>query len=435
MQRRLQVMRQKETAEHKEAIARLEEALKKKDDELAALTPEQLLEIDMDLCDDEGGGSLGETGESPSDEGAVDNDNEQKNKAEDGQKKKDQVVKGPKKKNNNVVVRSIEKDTESHNEAEGGLFVDESEAEGSLIEEEGETDNDSDTDAAAFSDDEYGKALYTFPGTNRVSNVETVGWAGGRFTGFVNMYGKKSAARYRLERFAFPAKYEDDLPKEQKVSNPKNRYGDERSDNGKYRYTRRHIRGIFGVAWKGASQGISRGDLDRINPDLVNSWRDTPTYVLIAWDIDGRIQKHWETRHTLRARWGTKDADIAIYQAAVEAEDRYNEAKNGKRLAKSRSPSVGLAAAHVQKHREKSLGISRSSPSRTTPTTRSSKSAQRGGKDFDDLRQEFLTSYLELLGVDDFKDLPRTEKRDCIAAWNEEKAAYLEATAAAQGGY
>ncbi|KAJ4176398.1 hypothetical protein NW755_014439, partial [Fusarium falciforme] len=258
--------------------------------------------------------------------------------------------------------------------------------------------------------------------TKPVKDVKTVGWSGGRFKGYINMYGKKSAARYRLERSAFPAEYEDNPPENEKASNPKNRYGDELADSGKFKYTKRHIRGIFGVAWKAAGSRVSRHDLDCINPDLVDNWRGVPTYVLIAWDINGNIQKSWETRACLRDRWGKKDADIAIYEAAVEAEDRYVQVKTGKRPAKSRSPSVGLAQGHVRKQREKSLGMNRSSPSRSARTTRASKSPQRGTNTLEELRQEFLDNYLELLGVQEFADLDISERRDCVNAWKEEKA-------------
>jgi hypothetical protein len=39
------------------------------------------------------------------------------------------------------------------------------------------------------------------------------------------MYGKKSAARYRLESCAESAEYEENPPESQKVSNINNRYG------------------------------------------------------------------------------------------------------------------------------------------------------------------------------------------------------------------
>ncbi|KAH6883885.1 hypothetical protein B0T10DRAFT_463250 [Thelonectria olida] len=392
MQRALHAMEQKKNADNEDKIVQLHDMLQKKDEELAALTKQQLdsLDVDMDDLDEPEG-------------------------EKDAEESKDRKsTKKPKK----AIVRSIENpDGGEDSEDNGGLFVSDHET-------DSDSDSDSDSNSAAFSDAEYGKALYTFPGTKPVKDVKTVGWSGGRFTGYINMYGKKSAARYRLGRFAFPADYEDSQPKHEKVSNPNNRYGDELLDNGKFKYTKRHIRGIFGVAWKGSGVGVSRDDLDCINPDIVQNWRNSPTYVLIAWDIDGEIKKTWETRACLRDRWGKKDADIAIYEAAVEAEGRYMEAKIGKRLAKSRSPSVGLAQGHVRKHREKSLGIKRSSPFRSTPTTRASKSPQPETKTLEELREEFLNDYLELLGAEDFADLPWSEKRECMAAWREEKSLY-----------
>ena len=41
-----------------------------------------------------------------------------------------------------------------------------------------------------------------------------------------------------------------------------------------------------------------------------------------------------------------------------------------------------------------------------------------------ELRDAFLASYMELLNLDEnttFEDLPRAQKRECIAAWQEEK--------------
>ncbi|GAB1319511.1 Chromo domain-containing protein [Madurella fahalii] len=386
----------------KDQIARLEEALKQKDEELAALTAEELQAMDID--NDEG------------------QDNSDENKDDDTTRNEGQG-------GEEVVIKKEEDEesttgkVEEKEKAKVGAEQNNKASDEALFVGDGpDVDSDSDSDSAAFFDEENHKALFTFPGTQPAKDAKTVGWTSGRSTDFINMHGKKSAARYRIERSAYPAEYEDNLPAEEKVSNPKNRYGDERLDNGKFKYTKRHIRGIFGVAWKSAGTRTSRNDLDDINPDLVNNWRNTITYVLIAWQIGESIQKSWEPRSCLRDRWGKKDADLAIYEAAVEAEDRYMEAKTGNRPAKSRSPSAGLAESHIRKHREKSLGVGRSSPSRST-RAKSSKSPQSKTKSLDELKDQFLANYFELLGVEDFADLSRDEKRDCIAAWEEEKLA------------
>ncbi|KAF9771185.1 hypothetical protein IL306_011188 [Fusarium sp. DS 682] len=419
LQKRLLAEEQKQNANNQQEVARLREALQKKDEELASLTTQEMMDLDVEMKDDHSA--------DPEDLWPDDGNNKKRK----NQKKKERRKKNKEamKNQQEALLPSIEKPDPSDNaEDEQGLFKSDSETEsdGSDFDSNSDLDPDSDSDSAAFSDEEYGKALYTFPGTKPVKNVKTVGWSGGRFTGYINMYGKKSVARYRLERSAFPAQYEDSPPKEEKVSNPKNRHGDKLMDSGKFKYTKRHIRGIMAVAWKSAGPGVSRNDLDCINPDLVDNWRGVPTYVLIAWDIDGdglNIKKTWETRACLRDRWGKKDADIAIYEAAEEAEDRYVEAKIGKRPAKSKAPSVGLAQSHVLKHREKSLGVKRSSPSRSTHAVRASKSPPRDIKTVEELKTEFLNDYLELLGVKDFTDLSSEERRDCIAAWRVEKSA------------
>ncbi|EXK83420.1 hypothetical protein FOQG_12282 [Fusarium oxysporum f. sp. raphani 54005] len=414
---RLLAEEQKQNANNQQEIARLRDALQKKDEELASLTTQEMIDLDVEMQDDYS---------ADPDDVWPDDANNKKSKS---QKKKERKKKNKEavKSQQEVLFASIEEPDPGENaQDEEGLFKSDSEVESHGPDSDSNSDFDPDSDSAAFSDEDYGKALYTFPGTKPVKGVKTVGWSGGRFTGYINMYGKKSVARYRVERSSFPAQYEDSLPKEEKVSNPVNRHGDELKDNGKFKYTKRHIRGIMAVAWKPVGLGVSRNDLDCINPDLVRDWKRVPTYVLIAWDIDGdgrNIKKTWETRACLRTRWGKKDADIAIYEAAAEAEDRYEEAKTGKRPAKSKSPSVGLAQSHVIKQREKSLGVNLSSPSRSTHAGRASKSPPRDIKNVQELRAEFMDDYLELLGYESFNDLSPSEKADCVVAWRERKSA------------
>ncbi|RBA14411.1 hypothetical protein FPRO05_03203 [Fusarium proliferatum] len=409
LRNRLLQEEQKQNANNQQEIARLQEALQKKDEELALLTTQEMIDLDVEMQDD--------FSTNP-DDVEPDDENNQKSKS---QKKKERKKrsKDAEKLQKDAPVASIEEPGPDENaQGEEGLFKSDS--------EDGNFDPDS--DAGAFSDEDYGKALYTFPGTQPVKGVKTVGWSGGRFTGYINMYGKKNVARYRVQRSSFPAQYEDEPPKEEKVSNPANRHGDELKANGKFKYTKRHIRGIMAVAWKPLGLGVSRNDLDDIDPDLVEKakWGRVPTYVLIAWDIDGdgrNIKKTWETRACLRTRWGKKDADIAIYEAAVEAENRYEEAMAGKRPARSKSPSVGLAQKHVIQQREKSLGVNLSSPSISTHAGRSPKSPPTDIKNIQELRAEFTSDYLELLGYKSIKDLSPSERADFVAAWGERKSA------------
>ena len=49
--------------------------------------------------------------------------------------------------------------------------------------------------------------------------------------------------------------------------------------------------------------------------------------------------------------------------------------------------------------------------------------------ELEQLRIAFLQSYLQLAGVASFMALPRTEKRECLAAWEDEKAALVAGVA------
>ena len=232
MERRLMNLKQQSKAEDKEKITQLESAIKERDNVIASMSAEQLQSMDMmDIDNDEAAGEPDTSGE-----------NEKAPKQTKGDEYEDNA-KNRKKKvtiDADQPMPSIEKEGEKEGYS-GNLF--DSDAEISEI-----SDSESDSDAAAFSDPEYGKPLYSRPGAKSTKNAETVGWSGGRSMLYINQYGKKSAARYRLEKYAQPPEYEDDPPEAQKVSNPKNRLGDERLDNGKFKYTKRHIRGIYGVA-------------------------------------------------------------------------------------------------------------------------------------------------------------------------------------------
>lgn len=302
--------------------------------------------------------------------------------------------------------------------------------------------------ASELEDPEYGAPLFTRPGPQLGDNVTTVGWTSGRKTQYINMYGKKSAARYRIEDAADTAEYEDSLQTEDKkqqcVTLRKNRFGDRKLDNDKWEFTKRHMRSIYGVAWEGAGTGDSAADLRLIEP-YEGRPRWPGTYVLVAWvtgtylDTNGaskeKIEKAWETRATLRARWGTKSADENIYKAACEAEMRYEEAVTGKRRAVSRTPSVGLIDAGLRRFREQSLAADRASSSGNrqslvpetsrsdTPGVRASSVQSLAG-----LLEEFRLSYCECAGVASFKDLDAANKADFVQAWRSTKAKAIDAS-------
>ncbi|KAF3049102.1 hypothetical protein E8E11_008120 [Didymella keratinophila] len=287
-------------------------------------------------------------------------------------------------------------------------------------------------------DPDYGEPLFTRPGPKLGDDVKTVGWiSGSRGTRFINQYGKKSAARYRIERSADTAEYEGTLEsddrKKECVSLPKNRYGDRKIEGtNKWEFTKRHIRAIYGVAWEGMGNGAPDEDLRLIEP-YEGRPRWPSTYILIAWvtgtyiDTNGvrreKVEKAWETRNALRSRWGTKSADKSIYTAACESEARHEEALTGKRRAFSRTPSVGLVDGETQRFREQSLAADRAAATRSAAaaTTAQSRSGtpdtNAAIRDVTMSLEQFTMGYCAAAGVEGFTQLSPTNKADFMKTW------------------
>jgi hypothetical protein len=205
-------------------------------------------------------------------------------------------------------------------------------------------------------EDEYGPALFFKPESEHGSNGVTVGWCSFHGRTYINRYGPKNAGRYRLERDADTADYEDHPPSKSNVSDGYNRYGDRKRPGGKYVYTKRHFRGIFAVAWAGA--GLSHMDPE----EKRKRW--TITYALTAWMVEKKnpktgemqnvVKKVWEPRTVIRRLFGKVDGDKNIYIAACAGEVRYDEFLAGTRPALKRSPSVDLIPDATRKLRAQS---------------------------------------------------------------------------------
>ncbi|KAM0274361.1 hypothetical protein ACHAQH_007927 [Verticillium albo-atrum] len=262
-------------------------------------------------------------------------------------------------------------------------------------------------------DEDGEKALFVRHIPKHGDRIETVGWGKGKTgTFYINRHGKKGASKYRLESLAESAEYEDREKNDEdphKVTNSENRYGDKKLPNGKWKYTKRHIIGIWGVAWE-CPVGC-KDDLDLINPDEVDKW--PTTYVLIMWDIGGERKKVWETRSSLRSRWTKKGADAAIYEAACEAEDRHMEAETGMRPASSRSPSHGLAETTTARFRAQSHDTNNAGKVRFQ--------VDKDAYDISKALEAFKISYGELYGKP-FQRMNVNEKSDMISAWQVQKA-------------
>lgn len=86
------------------------------------------------------------------------------------------------------------------------------------------------------------------------------------------------------------------------------------------------------------------------------------TYILVPWNIlveTGKlsITVTWEPQSELRARWGGKQADQAIYEAAREAGKHDEEAVTGDPSALDRAPLVGLNNRLTHRMREQLHGV------------------------------------------------------------------------------
>jgi hypothetical protein len=226
---------------------------------------------------------------------------------------------------------------------------------------------------------------------------------------FINMYGKRSHARYRLEPFAATTEYEANPPKEDE-SCAENRPG-EAKDGRVFRYNGRHAVEIHGVAFRSNGGAASRQDLEQINPDSKKPGSRYPhTYVRISWKIGDDTVRSWETRTTLRRCWGKDVADKGIYQAALQCENRYAEATGNDHIGGSRSPSVGFIQNFPNLHREPSEPV-QSSPSKSAAPHRKG--------DFLDMKtmREFIENYALTFAYGTPAQIPVEERKVAIETW------------------
>ncbi|EMD97594.1 hypothetical protein COCC4DRAFT_43932 [Bipolaris maydis ATCC 48331] len=172
--------------------------------------------------------------------------------------------------------------------------------------------------------------------------MKTVGWGdhNGRF--FINQYGPRDAPIWRKERHPsseWATNYGDgDPPDDCKITSTARRFGDMRhTTTGKKIYGPKHVGGVYGVAFEPTDDSLSILDPDRCDSSNGSnngstSQRIPSVYVLIGWDLDltGKdLEKRWEPRSALRERWGKKDADISIFEAATDSQKAFKQWKNG----------------------------------------------------------------------------------------------------------
>ncbi|KAH8726700.1 hypothetical protein GQ44DRAFT_152341 [Phaeosphaeriaceae sp. PMI808] len=283
-------------------------------------------------------------------------------------------------------------------------------------------DNDPDSE-------EYGPPLVSIPVPKTTEGDDTVGWTKLWGKLYINRYGEKSHATYRVEKDCVN---DYEKPEEENINNLLNRRGHLKvnENSTERKYTRRHINRILAVAWQGSIATTADDeydrleDLDLIDPAIKPDKTKYPrTYVYVRWLIDGEFVKTWEPRTELQVRYGAKLANDIIFTAAKEQEERYSDAKTGKRRASSRSPSVGLAEGAVREEREKSLDAERKRGTReTTPRT-----AAKVSDLVQKLMDEFKEMHLAIKGVEFYEELNAEEKAEFFEDWKQYKAAKIKA--------
>ncbi|KAK6609665.1 hypothetical protein H4I96_03596 [Botrytis cinerea] len=152
--------------------------------------------------------------------------------------------------------------------------------------------------------------------------------------------GPSNASSYRMERATdtdanFEKKDHEDIMDQ--------RLGDIKTGR-QYDYRKVHAQTIQGIApfvdGKNIDYGSSAEEiLEQLIPDLPG--RPIDVQILVKWYKDGKVEKTWETRTTIRRIWGLHKGDTAIYEAFKYQERRYAEYLAGEREGNSRSPTPG----------------------------------------------------------------------------------------------
>lgn len=186
-------------------------------------------------------------------------------------------------------------------------------------------------------------------------HCQTVGWfetrLGSGVYRFINRYGKRSHAWYRIEKQASTQEYEERRPREENIGHSKNRFAEQRHDDKRYVYSKRHWVGIEAVAWEtrwpnsqvdGIEQQLDY-ELKQIEPPEEGSGVRLPTiYVLGVWkDVsdNGKMVYGWEPKSNLQRVFDEK-AKYTTYNAASHFLDRYLQVHRKQAREFSRAPSV-----------------------------------------------------------------------------------------------
>ncbi|KAF2197902.1 hypothetical protein GQ43DRAFT_494748 [Delitschia confertaspora ATCC 74209] len=180
--------------------------------------------------------------------------------------------------------------------------------------------------------------------------IQTVAWGSGPGKFYIIQLGSSGRTVYRRDRDFVVVKGNDTEWKEGDHSKKictMNRFGEKKDDRDKIIYTKRHLKAVYGVPLDLEKHHTVERALEELNPDTLRDRWET-VHILVGWDLllNGEITKAWETRTSLRQRWGKDNADRIIYEAACRAEKRYQEGGGA-----SFSKSAVMQAPGVQQQR------------------------------------------------------------------------------------
>ncbi|KJZ68092.1 hypothetical protein HIM_12520 [Hirsutella minnesotensis 3608] len=186
-------------------------------------------------------------------------------------------------------------------------------------------------------------------------HCKTVGWyIRNNAIRFVNRYGKRSHAWYRVEKEATSFEYEQNPPLADNLDNAANRISSLKLPNGKPRYQRSNWVGIEAVAWQtkwrqGSYKSLEEqlnAELDEIEPQEFDIFgrphRLPPIWVLGVWEDANDKQRKvygWEPKSSLTRVFADEPKWIP-FNAAYHCLNRYLAVHREEAEASSRSPSV-----------------------------------------------------------------------------------------------
>ncbi|KFY30553.1 hypothetical protein V493_01826 [Pseudogymnoascus sp. VKM F-4281 (FW-2241)] len=245
-------------------------------------------------------------------------------------------IKELKKQQNNGESPAVSDDEDAdENLSDDGLFVRDSGHASDASDASNEGDEDVDPE------DLWSPALARKRAGLRKDVFRIEGYRDGRPAKVITGRGPPNASSFRLENesdYAVDRKTDIDITK--------NRLGDEKIE-GKWQYGKNQLPVIQGVALPPDNSVKSVKPIPKV-PYGQFQQRATPTAVRIKWWLgNNNYVKCWETRSTIRRIWGRVQGDIAIYEAAIFQEKRYEQWQTGHRGDTGRSPSAQPSSSKV----------------------------------------------------------------------------------------